>query len=305
MTRVELLSMGIGFPGRAQSLDWTEQRKRRTFRRDHCTLEKQVQMDSMNSTTSALLEAAIALSNQGAYCVVGGNLGTAIRLTRRALHIMKLVYHADTVRLVCGTGLDTNNADEARVAFPIEATSPLVDDPPTTNETVWLQRSALYYIYARPMVLPTIRGSFTYVNHRALFYTLCLHITFNLALACHLMGAELGVSALLQRAKCLYVALLGAPVARVDSPHTRNSLDIVTGSLLLRCVIQNNLGCLHYEHCEFDESEFHLRAVYEMMLLCGELLVTDPGNVYLSSYEAAELLLNSKFLRRPRYAQAA
>lgn len=248
----------------------------------------------------SLLEVAIALSNRGAYSLVAGHLVDAIGWTSRALNILAGIRHQ--CRLAAfGGGMYFPSATG------MVSLMGLYPHPPLSYTDAWqcdvsVPLAGMHFVYNRPMVLPTHLDAFFNTEHYdAVLHIICQHVTFNLALACHRLGIELGATAVLKQAKWHYMTLL-APSSCV----LENSLGLSDVSLLLCCLIHNNLACLHFEDCEYDESEYHFQSMYTSLLRCSASLSSCSGHsVYLSPHETDELILNGTLLCRPLLAHAA
>lgn len=247
------------------------------------------------------LHTATAASNEGVRLLNAGDHAAGIQAFQRAL---VLVRAAADARTATAAAASLPAAAEAACIFPSTsnwATAAKLassdDDHRKYSTATQLFCSAIrgeqlaglqsdhYYVYNRPLVLPTKTMPIASPGEfEAVVGALSTSILFNAALACHQHGRLTGRAFFLERAGQLY-EFIATKTSRGDDVAAQHHQH------LLQCLALNNLFQLH------DDQGDRPPRVCQMYLhrLCG-LLAAAPGCLgrasYLNERDVGEILLN-------------
>jgi hypothetical protein len=155
-----------------------------------------------------------------------------------------------------------------------------------------------YYIYNRPLKLPTIESVSSLEELAAIVFTASTSMIFNTALAWHQLGECTGRDDCKIKAGQNYdvvAAILDAAIGGTRHRCCTNDLSLS----VLKCLVLNNRAQLYYESCDYVNSEHCVREMRDLLALSDSL---EP---YLDDDEVDELRLNMVSLRPPTVAHAA
>lgn len=227
-----------------------------------------------------MIEEAIAMNNNGVACLALGRFFDAIALARRALQVLK--DHRNDPSLGSRGSSDTTLS----TAFQTN------DD----SRVQAIRQNETNFVYARPLLIPTDCILSSTHNRSSQWHAIVAYITFNLALSCHRFGIESGLSRPMQCALVLYQLLLTVSASQDGDPFGPAIMDLS----LLRCLVWNNLACIHFENCQHDNGTSCLERMRHL-IAAGCL-----DNVrHLTVHEVGEIKMNARFLGRPMAAGAA
>jgi hypothetical protein len=122
-------------------------------------------------------------------------------------------------------------------------------------------------------------------------------LLFNFGLACHQCWMRTGSDDAMRHATEVYQLILGVLVGRASHEN-----DGTCG--VLQCLVLNNLAHLHFEACEYLQTQYCMEGLRDLILLEGWL--DEPcSSAFMSDYEREELKLNLLHIKTPSTAQAA
>jgi hypothetical protein len=270
-----------------------------------CSIVNQLQAQEINRQ----LDQVIAINNEGARCLVSGRPLVAIRLIRRSMQILKNIHQDCCTDAVEFSGCDkeplspsslpaaTTTAPPSWTAFA--RTAMHIDDPAPEAGCGPKLQNEMYFVYTRPLVLPFWLALATPDDFETSLLNCSVYLIFNLALASQYYGLVSGTDAPLRQAMTLYNMCATTLCESIP-------IDNVLGmdGALLHCLVLNNLACLKFECCEYDESEHCVRNMHRLMAQT-ECFNNDTVGYFLRPHEAGELKINGLILQRPKVARAA
>jgi hypothetical protein len=225
------------------------------------------------------LNKAIMLNNEGAHLLSSGQAMEALHLMQSAVLTLKDF-----------TPPSAGSHRPSVIAVPL-CPFPTKDMEPERNLP---HIDGLLYRYERPLLIPTLVNE-SEVEFASVVETLSTYVIFNFALACHQFGKQTGTDAPLQRAMELYdlfIRTLNRLRSECDCQHYES----------LQCLALNNLAHLHYDYCDYEESQYCMNCMHEILNESSDCL--ESSNC-LSTLETEEIMLNHMYLQRPTAARAA
>jgi hypothetical protein len=149
-----------------------------------------------------------------------------------------------------------------------------------------------YFVYNRSLLLSIVSKVSDLDELSAIILTASVSMIFNMAIAWHEFGQLTCNETYLAKAGQLYDIVLSI----LDS---NNSIPGDESFAVMNCLVLNNRAQLHYEQCDYVQSE---RCVDGIRYL---LLSTDVLEAYLDVEEVDEMRMNIVYLQPPTVAHAA
>lgn len=233
------------------------------------------------------LNDAIMLNNEGARLLAMGNSTEALHLMQNAVHAMK--------------DLPQSSADPSNLFATQHNTSKhpcAAREMQLKKEHHHVEIDGLLYVYNRPLIIPTNTTIVMSEDMDSFVEVVSTYLIFNFALACHQFGKISGKDVPLKRAMELYDLFIRT-VSRLSANTRRN--DVRQNYATLQCLVLSNLGQLYYDQCDYNDSQYCMDCMVDMIESTSCLNDTE----YLTTLETEELLLNPVYLQIPTGASAA
>jgi hypothetical protein len=218
---------------------------------------------------------ACSLNNQGVDLLVSGESSRALTTFLSALSLLKKAAANETETTPC---TDTNVSCDAASLPAFRGSA----------STVSGLQDLHGYVYDHGIMVTNN------VNEEATDVQISLYIAivlFNLAIASHCQGVELGREKLLKKASVLY--------SLVVQLLTKCTMPVDASTTILTMLALNNKAQIHYDQCEYVESLDCMKYISKIMGGCRGL------HSALKHEDVWGLLLNVILLSTPSAAQAA
>jgi hypothetical protein len=227
-------------------------------------------------------QAAVLLNNEGVHMLRCGYFEGAIHAFQRGLSLLKEITTSQGMGEQQHMTQGSTQSNNSAISFgSLEERHDVA--------LGGLQRG-LCFVYDRPVLLKTSVEESTVLMSSTV-------LLFNFGLACHQCWMQTGSEDAMRRATEIYQLILRVLVGRASHED-----DGTCG--VLQCLVLNNLAHLHFEACEYLETQYCMEGLRDLILWEGWL--DEPcSSAFMSDYEREELKLNLLHIKTPSTAQAA
>jgi hypothetical protein len=228
---------------------------------------------------------AAVLNNEGVHMLRCGDFEGAIQSFQRGLSLLKEITTSQGLGEQQHMIQGSNQSSNAEISF-----ESLEERNDVVLHGLCGPQRGLCFVFDRPVLLKVQdQGSAV-----LMFSTVLL---FNFGLACHQCWMRTGSDDARRHATEIYQLILRVLVGKASHEN-----DGTFG--VLQCLVLNNLAHLHFEACQYLETQYCMEGLRDLILWEGCL--DEPcSSTFMTDYEREELKLNLLHIKTPSTAQAA
>lgn len=212
---------------------------------------------------------AIATNNMGVQLFNKGNIAASLSTFQRAVDLLTVC--SAQGRFFHGTNPFSSSPCRSVIFW---------SEQETPDTSVAIETDSSYYIYRRPLLLPTPGHLTNHEDLDSIILSASSSVIFNMAIACHLYGEASGQEQYWSRAGRLYDTVL-----RMLSTTHEISYDV------LKCLILNNRAHLYSQQCNIEGNKWCAEILHHL------LSSTDSLVSYFDVDEVDEIRLNIMYLQ--------